>query len=68
MGTPYDGIPQAGYCVLEGETECNVQSGFAIQFVRVPYDIEYAVRLAYAAQMPESQRYELEITTGLVHK
>ncbi|MGO4271766.1 metallophosphoesterase, partial [Paenibacillus sp. TAF58] len=68
VGTPYDGIPQACYCVLEGETDGNAQAGFAIQFVRVPYDIELAVRLAYTVQMPESLRYELEITTGLVHK
>ncbi|MCY9664073.1 metallophosphatase family protein [Paenibacillus alginolyticus] len=68
VGTPYDGIPQACYCVLEGEAEVQVEAGFAIQFVRVPYDIERAVRLAYSAQMPESHRYELEITTGLVHK
>jgi protein phosphatase len=68
VGTPYDGIPQACYCILEGETASTQQAGFAIQFVRVPYDIDLAVHLAYAAQMPESQRYELEITTGLVHK
>ncbi|UKS24072.1 metallophosphatase family protein [Paenibacillus sp. HWE-109] len=68
VGTPYDGIPQAGYCVLEGETDSSEQVGFAIQFVRVPYDIDLAVQLAYKAQMPESERYELEITTGLVHK
>ncbi|WP_090819685.1 metallophosphoesterase [Paenibacillus sp. yr247] len=68
VGTPYDGIPQACYCILEGETAGIEQAGFAIQFVRVPYDIERAVGLAYAAQMPESQRYEHEITTGLVYK
>ncbi|MBD0381157.1 metallophosphoesterase family protein [Paenibacillus sedimenti] len=69
VGTPYDGIPQASYCVLEGEAESPaVPAGISIQFVRVPYDIGRAVQLAYAAEMPESRRYELEITTGLVHK
>jgi protein phosphatase len=68
VGTPYDGIPQACYCILEGEAVASKQAGFSIQFVRVPYDIERAVQLAYAAEMPESKRYELEITTGLVHK
>ncbi|TXK86073.1 metallophosphoesterase [Paenibacillus sp. N3.4] len=68
VGTPYDGIPQASYCVVEGETDCHVQVGFGIQFIRVPYDLELAVRLSYEANMPECQRYELEITTALVHK
>ncbi|MEC0230229.1 metallophosphoesterase family protein [Paenibacillus alba] len=68
VGTPYDGIPQAGYCILEGDKDATEQAGFSIQFVRVPYDITLAVKLAYEAQMPESHRYELEITTGSVHK
>ncbi|WNR43220.1 metallophosphoesterase family protein [Paenibacillus roseipurpureus] len=67
VGVPYDGIPQASYCILEGEADTSMQAGFAIQFVRVPYDIEQAVRFAYEARMPGSRRYELEITTGLVH-
>ncbi|MFD0698618.1 metallophosphoesterase family protein [Paenibacillus sp. GCM10027628] len=70
VGTPYDGIPQASYCILEGVTDSTVAgpAGFSIQFVRVPYDIAQAVHLAYASEMPESRRYELEISTGLVHK
>ncbi|MEW9698481.1 metallophosphoesterase [Paenibacillus sp. SI8] len=68
VGTPYDGIPQACFCILEGEAGNADNAGFSIQFVRVPYDIERAVRLAYDAEMPESRRYELELTTGLDHK
>lgn len=67
VGVPYDGIPQACYCVIEGETDPAVQAGVALQFVRVPYDIKRAVQMAYEVQMPDSRRYELEITTGLVH-
>ncbi|CAN7650953.1 metallophosphoesterase family protein [Paenibacillus sp. LjRoot153] len=67
VGVPYDGIPQACYCVIEGEADPAVQAGFALQFVRVPYDIKRAVQMAYEAQMPDTRRYELEITTGLVH-
>lgn len=66
VGVPYDGIPQASYCVLEGDVELR-EAGFAIQFVRVPYNIAQAARLAYDAHMPDARRYELEITTGLVH-
>ncbi|NEW08763.1 metallophosphoesterase family protein [Paenibacillus sp. SYP-B3998] len=68
VGTPYDGNPQACYCIVEGETDSSVPAGLSIQFVRVPYDIELAVRLAYEVEMPDRRRYELEITSGLVHK
>ncbi|MGO4495918.1 metallophosphoesterase [Paenibacillus sp. 2RAB27] len=67
VGVPYDGIPQACYCVIEGETDPAVPAGVALQFVRVPYNIKRAVQMAYDVQMPDSRRYELEITTGLVH-
>ncbi|MDR6548882.1 metallophosphoesterase family protein [Paenibacillus qinlingensis] len=67
VGVPYDGIPQACYCIIEGDNDPTVQAGFALQFVRVPYDIQRAVQMAYEVQMPDSRRYELEITTGLVH-
>ncbi|OCT11937.1 serine/threonine protein phosphatase [Paenibacillus pectinilyticus] len=67
VGLPYDGLPQACYCIIEGEADPDAHAGFALQFVRVPYDIARAVRMAYEAQMPECRRYELEISTGLVH-
>ncbi|BFT70496.1 metallophosphoesterase family protein [Paenibacillus sp. P36] len=68
VGIPYDGIPQACYCVLEGNMNSQQQAGFSLQFVRVPYDIDYAISRAHAVHMPETERYALEISTGLVHK
>jgi len=68
VGTPYDGIPQACYGIVEGVPESLSSAGFALQFVRVPYDIELAVQLAYDAEMPEGRRYELELRTARVHK
>lgn len=67
VGTPYDGIPLSCYAVVEGVLNSLQHAGYSIQFVRVPYDIEKAVQLAKAAEMPESDRYILEISTGLVH-
>ncbi|OAS22390.1 metallophosphoesterase family protein [Paenibacillus oryzisoli] len=67
VGVPYDGIPQACYCVIEGEIDDANPAGVALQFVRVPYDIKRAVQMAYDVQMPDRERYVLEITTGLVH-
>ena len=37
----------------------------SIQFIRVPYDIELAVHLAYASTMPNRDRYIAEIRSGL---
>ncbi|NOV00837.1 metallophosphoesterase family protein [Paenibacillus planticolens] len=68
VGLPYDGIPQACYCVLEGNLGSLQHAGSAIQFIRVPYDIERAIGRARTVQMPESERFEFEIMTGLVHK
>ncbi|MFC5451755.1 metallophosphoesterase family protein [Paenibacillus aestuarii] len=68
VGTPYDGIPQACYGIVEGEQESSGPAGFSIQFVRVPYDIGLSIQLAYDVEMPESRRYELELRTARVHK
>ncbi|MGG1551440.1 metallophosphoesterase family protein [Paenibacillus ferrarius] len=69
VGVPYDGIPQASYCIVEGVRDFTMPpSGFSIQFVRIPYDIERAVQLAVDAKMPDRERYELEIRTAIVHK
>lgn len=68
VGTPYDGIPQACYSIVEGTFDSPEPVGFSIQIVRVPYDIEQAVQLALEAQMPETDRYAQEVRTALEHK
>lgn len=68
VGTPYDGLTDASYCILEGIPDHEQSAGYSIQFIRTPYDIEKAIHLARAAKMPESERYIKEISTGLVHK
>jgi len=35
-----------------------------LQLIRVPYDIEEAVRLAVEAGMPDTEAYTLELRTG----
>ncbi|MCD1259028.1 metallophosphoesterase [Paenibacillus athensensis] len=68
IGIPYDGIPQASYCIVEGIIGADQPSPLGIQFVRVPYDVEEAVRLARDSDMPDAELYILEIMTARVHK
>lgn len=70
VGVPYDGIPQACYCIIEGILDSELPAVLSIQTIRVPYDIEKAVQLARDSGMPENEadRYALEIRTAQVHK
>jgi protein phosphatase len=68
VGTPYDGITDACYSILEGAIDSKQAASYSIQIVRTPYDIEKAIHLALTSKMPESERYIREISTGLVHK
>jgi protein phosphatase len=63
VGNPLD-VTQASYAILEGTYESRLDDSFSIQLVRVPYDIEHAIRQAEAAQMPELQAYADELRTG----
>ncbi len=47
VGKPKDGDPRAGYVVLHVEG-----STLTVEFVRVPYDVEYAARVIEASEMP----------------
>jgi protein phosphatase len=69
VGTPYDGNPQACYAILEGVYDSRTEEApLSVQLVRVPYDIERAVELANAAEMPGRERYIEEIRTGICQK
>lgn len=70
-GLPYDGIPEASYLVLEGSGESGTAAAaytspasFAASFVRVPYDIERAVRVAARVGLPNLERYAFELRTA----
>ena len=47
VGVPLDGMPQASYVILEGD------SALRVQFIRVPYDIEKAVAMATERGIPD---------------
>jgi predicted phosphodiesterase len=63
VGNPLD-LTQASYAVLEGQYGSTTPSSFAIQLIRVPYDIEQAIRDAEDAHMPELLAYINELRTA----
>ena len=66
VGNPLD-TPQACYAILEGVEHSAVAAPFSIQLVRVPYDIEQAIRDAAELGMPELEAYARELRTAEYH-
>lgn len=63
VGNPLD-LTQAAYVVIEGDYGSETNSPFSIQLIRVPYDIEEAIRQAEALDMPDLQAYANELRTA----
>lgn len=63
VGNPLD-LTLASYAILEGRLGSAELGGLAVQLVRVPYDIELAIRLATDAGMPELDLYAAELRTA----
>ncbi|MEK4498186.1 metallophosphoesterase family protein [Bacillus sp. FSL R12-0069] len=64
VGNPLE-ITQASYLIFEGTYNEKEAASFSIQLVRVPYDIELAIRLAEELEMPEIEEYKQELRTAL---
>lgn len=63
VGNPLD-FTMASYIILTGEFDSEVEAGYSIEFIRLPYDIEEAVKAAYDIKdMPERNNYIEEITS-----
>lgn len=63
VGNPLD-LPLACYAVLEGSTEDGAAAPLSITLVRLPYDIERAIREATDEAMPDLQPYANELRTA----
>ena len=63
VGNPLE-ITQASYLIFEG-TYNEKSSEFFHPIVRVPYDIELAIRLAEELDMPDIEEYKQELRTAL---
>lgn len=61
-GNPLD-FPDASYVILEGSIEGD-GIPLSLQFLRVKYDREEAIRRAFAADMPDLEAYIQEIRTA----
>ncbi len=63
VGNPLDKT-LASYAVLHGEYGSNASAPFSAEIVRLPYDIEKAIRRARESFMPEMDQYETELRTA----
>ena len=63
VGNPHD-MPQAAYGILEGTYGSEAEDCLSIHLVRVPYDIELAIRQAQDEKMPSLEPYAHELRTA----
>jgi protein phosphatase len=63
VGNPLE-ITQSSYGIIEGELNNKNSSAFSICLVRVPYDIELAVKQAESSGMPDMNEYINELRTA----
>ena len=63
VGNPLD-QPLACYCILEGHYSSEAPAPFSLSLVRLPYDIDLAVKRAYDSGMPEIKQWEDELRTA----
>lgn len=64
VGNPLE-ITQASYGIIEGRLNERDKSSFSITLVRVPYDIDLAIRQAELADMPNTEEYIKELRTAV---
>jgi predicted phosphodiesterase len=64
VGNPLE-ITQASYAIIEGKYKSKEKSPLSISLVRVPYNIEQAVRDAMESDMPDKQEYINELRTAV---
>lgn len=64
VGNSLDYCTLAGYAILRGNWESTKEGPFSVEIMRVPYDIEQALAMARAVDMPRYAEYEFELRTG----
>ena len=63
VGNPLD-ITQASYAILEGTYGSECADTFSVHLIRVPYDIELAIKQAADEDMPSLEPYANELRTA----
>jgi protein phosphatase len=57
-------VSQASYGIIEGIYEAKEESSISISLVRVPYDIDKAIKEAEDSVVPDFEKYSYELITG----
>jgi hypothetical protein len=63
VGNPLD-LTQSSYAILEGKYGGRADDTFSVYLIRVPYDIELAIKQAKDEGMPDLEPYENELRTA----
>jgi len=64
VGNPLD-ITQSSYGIIEGKINDKNKSPFLISLVRVPYNIDLAIKHARLTDMPDKEEYINELKTAI---
>ncbi|MBU3160621.1 metallophosphatase family protein [Clostridium frigoris] len=64
VGNPLD-ITQSSYGIIEGKINDKNKSSFLISLVRVPYNINLAIKHARVTDMPDKEEYINELKTAI---
>ncbi|QAA32539.1 metallophosphoesterase family protein [Clostridium manihotivorum] len=67
VGVPLQ-VSQASYAILEGKLDERTEAPISFTLVRVPYDVEKAVRDAKEAKVPNFEKYSHELNYGQVYR
>lgn len=65
VGNSCDSIPMASYVILEGILNETGEQDFSIQFYRIQYDKDLAIKQVEDTKMPNKEAYIRELKTGL---
>jgi len=64
VGNSLDYCTLAGYAILRGDWQSDQEGPLGVEIIRVPYDIERALAMARAVEMPNYAEYAFELHTG----
>lgn len=67
VGNPLD-EPTPSYAILEGVLDAEEPAPLNVSFVRVPYDVEAEVAVAFERGMPQADVWAVELRTGVYRR
>jgi len=61
-------VSQASYGIIEGVYGSREESSISISLVRVPYDVNRAIKEAKDVEVPDFEKYSHELRTGVTFR